>query len=272
MTQRRHHAPRFLRWQKAACPLAQEPDIVEAGCGKNEIPVGDDVAVVPGVEHHAVDRRGDVVGIEEHLAVVVVVDDRTEPRPDLTIGLRSRVECQHLLILKDGTPPPAERFILLFHRQKRLQSRSRLLAKESGNIQEKRNSSPPAGLSLGEEALRRTVPLQVRNRPPELADDHVLNGTAPSSRPVAETLDPDPRAGMVRLRVVEDVCGLGPPGVGDVKIVPDEDVAVEKIGQATSSLPETRCTRDRGRCASPYRQEPGPRRRNPGEERAVHRG
>lgn len=64
-------------------------------------------------------------------------------------------------------------------------------------------------------------------------------------------------------RVVEDVHGLGAPGVGDVKVVADEDIAVEEIGQITSSLPETRCTRDRERCALPYRQEPGPRRRNP---------
>jgi len=245
---------------------------VEAGHRKNELPVGNDVTVIPGIEHRAVDRRGDVVGVEEHLAIVVVIDDRTEPVPDLAVGLRSRVKRQHLPILEDGAPPPAEFLIPLFHREKRHQGRCRLLATEFGNMPEKRDGLPPPALGFGEEGLRRPVPLQVRNRPPELADEILLDGVAPPSRPVPETLGPDPCAGMVWLRVLKDVRGLGAPSVGDVKIVPDEDVAVEEIGQVTSSLPETRCTRDRERCALPYRQEPRPRRRNPGGSRAGYRG
>jgi len=260
------------RRRTAARPVAQTPDIVEAGFRKNEIPVGDDVPVIPGVEHHAIDRCGDVVGVEDHLAVVVVVDDRTEPVPYLAVGFRSCMDGQHLPVLEDGTPPPAEFFIPLFHRCERLQNRSRRLARESGNVPEERDDSPPASLGLDEEGLRRTGPLQVRNRPPELADEILLDGVAPPSRPVPETLGPDPRAGMVRLRVFEDVRGLGAPSVGDVKIVPDEDVTVEEIGQVTSSLPETRCTRDREKCALPYRQEPGPRRRNPVGARGDYRG
>lgn len=251
------------RRRPPARPVTQVPDIVEAGLRKNEIPVGDNVAVVPGVEHHAVDRYGDMVGVEEHLAVGVVIDGRAEPLPDLAVGFRSCVECQHLPVLEDGTPPAAEFFVLLFHRNKCLESRSRLLAAESGNIQEKRDDLPFPGSGLGEEALRRPVSLQVCNRPPELVDEILLDGVAPSSRPVPETLGPDPCAGMVRLRVVEDVCGLGAPGIGNMKIIPDKDVTVEEIGQVTSSLPETRCTRDRERCALPCRQEPGPRRHNP---------
>jgi len=251
------------RRRPPARPVAQVPDIVEAGFRKNELPVDNDVAVVPGIEHRAVDRHGDMVGVEEHLAVVVVVDDRTEPVPDIAVGLRSCVERQHLSVVEDTAPPPAERFIPFFHREERLVGRCRLLATEFGNIPEKWDGLPPPALGLGEEGTCRTVPLQVRNRPPELADEILLDGVAPPSRPVPETLGPDPCAGMVRLRVIEDVRGLGAPGVGDMKIVPDKDVTVEKIGQVTSSLPETRCTRDRERCALPYRQEPGPRRRNP---------
>ena len=62
------------------------------------------LTVVPGIEHRAVDRRGDMVGVEEHLAVVVVVDDRTEPVPDIAVGLRSRVDGQHLSVV-EGTAP-----------------------------------------------------------------------------------------------------------------------------------------------------------------------
>jgi len=116
------------------------------------------VPIIPGVEHRAVDRRGDIVGVEEHLAVVVVVDDRTEPVPDFAVGLRSRVKRQHLPVLEGGAPPPAERFIPLFHRQERHQGRCRLLAAEFGNMPEKRDGLPPPALGLGEEGLRRTVP------------------------------------------------------------------------------------------------------------------
>lgn len=173
------------------------------------------------------------------------------------------MERQHLSVFEDGTPSAAEFFVLLFHRKECLESRSRLFAAEPGNIPEKRDDLPSPALGLREEALRRPVPLQVRNRPPELADEILPNGVAAPSRPVPETLGPDPCAGMVRLRVVEDVRSLGAPGIGDVKIVPDKDVTVEEVGQVTSSLPETCCTRDRERCALPYRQEPEPRRRDP---------
>ena len=245
---------------------------MEAGFRKDDLPVGDDVAVIPGIEHHAVDRRGDVVGVEEHLTVVVVVDDRTEPIPDLAVGLRSRVKRQHLPVLENRAPPPAEVLVPLLHREKCRESRCRLFATEFGNIPEKRDGLPSPALGLGEEGICRTVSLQVRNRPPELPDEILLDGVAPPSRPVPETLGPDPCAGMVRLRVLKDVRGLGAPGVGDVKIVADENVTIEEIGQVTSSLPETRCTRDCGRCALPYRQEPVPRHRNPVGARAGYRG
>jgi len=230
------------------------------------------MAVIPGVEYHPVVRCGDVMGVEDHLAVVVVLDDHTEPVPDLPIGFSSCVERQHFPVLENRTPTPAERFVLLFHRQEFFQSSSRLLVTESGNILEKWNGLPLAGLGLDEKVIQRIVPLQVRNRPPELADELLLDGVAPPSRPVTETLRPDPCAGMVRLRVVEDIRSLGAPGVGDVKIVSDEDVAVEEIGQVTSSLPGTRCMRDRGRCASPYRREQRPHNRNPGDEKVDCRG
>ena len=147
------------RRRPPAHPVPQIPDIVEAGLRKNELPVGDDVTVIPGIEYHAADRRGDIVGVEEHLAVVVVLDDRTEPVPDLAVGLRSRVKHQHLPVLEGGAPPPAEFLIPLFHREERHQGRCRLLATEFGNIPEKRDGLPPPALGLGEEGLRRTVPL-----------------------------------------------------------------------------------------------------------------
>lgn len=96
------------------------PDVTQIGMSN--------LTVIPGVEHRAVDRRGDIVGVEEHLAVVVVVDGRTEPVPDLAVGLRSRVDGQHLSVVEGTAPPPAERFIPFFHREERLVGRCRLLA------------------------------------------------------------------------------------------------------------------------------------------------
>jgi len=149
---------RSSRRRPPARPVPQIPDIVEAGLRKNELPVGDDVTVIPGIEYHAVDRCGDIVGIEEHLAVVVVLDDRTEPVPDLAVRLRSCMKRQHLPVLEGGAPPPAELLIPLFHRKERHVGRCRLLAAEFGNMPEKRDGLPPPALGLGEEGLRRPVP------------------------------------------------------------------------------------------------------------------
>ena len=127
---------------------------MEVGLRKNELPVDNDVPVIPGVEHHAVDRCGNVVGVEEHLAVVVVLDGRAEPFPDLAIGLRSCVERQHLPVFENAAPLPAKFFIPLFHREECLLGRCRLPATEFGNIPEKRDDLPPPALGLGEEGLR----------------------------------------------------------------------------------------------------------------------
>ena len=87
-------------------------------------------------------------------------------------------------------PPPRERFTPLFHCEERLQARCQLLATEFGNILEKWDGLSPPALGLGEKGFRRTVPLQVRNGPPELAGEILLDGAAPSTRPAPETLRP----------------------------------------------------------------------------------
>ncbi len=82
------------------------------------------------------------MGIEDHLTIVIVIDDRTEPAPYLTVGFLSGMKRQHLPILKDGAAATHRALhIALSPREAYPEPPSA----EAGNNLEQRDGSPPPG-------------------------------------------------------------------------------------------------------------------------------